>query len=88
MIWGATAHEQPSPLGAPISAGAPLYPEASMIMLNSYRRGIKVLAGNGKCLLGYCCSFSELCQDLQTGNAIFFCFWHIYCKGTVYTFDL
>lgn len=32
-----------------------------------------------------CCSFSELCQDLQLGKITNF--WRVYRKGTVYTLD-
>lgn len=87
MILVATAHKQPNLLMHHFLFGAPLYLEASVSILSSYTRGIKVLVGNGKCLIGDCCSFSELCQDLQLGNIVNFCFGHIYRKGTVDKLD-
>lgn len=86
-ILGAIARKQPNLLVHQFLLGAPPYPEASSSILNSYIGGIKVLVGNGKCLIDNCRSFLELCQDLQSGNIANFFFWRIYGKDTVYTLD-
>lgn len=51
MILGVTAHNQPNLLVHQFLPGAPPYPGTSVSILNSYIGGMKVLVGNGKCLI-------------------------------------
>lgn len=51
MILGVIAHKQPNRLVHRFLLGAPPYPGTSVSILNAYIGGIKVLDGNGKCLI-------------------------------------